>query len=132
MPDQAPATFGEQLSWEPEFPKIRPARLIASWLVSALALLVAAALVPGAEIKRFWGALLVALIVAVLNAIVPPLIAALRLPFTLVAGFLLVLAADAAILLAADSSPKGRSSSTGSLTRCSWRSSRPQLASCFR
>ena len=102
MPDRAPAAFGEQLSWEPEFPKIRPARMIASWLVSALSLLVAAALIPGAEIKRFWGALLVALIVAVLNAIVPPLIAALRLPFTLVAGFLLVLAADAAILLAAD------------------------------
>ena len=69
MPDQAPAAFGEQLSWEPEFPKIRPARMIASWLVSALSLLVAAAIVPGAEIEGFWGALLVALIVAVLNAI---------------------------------------------------------------
>ena len=35
-------------------------------------------------------------IVAVLNAVIPPLLAALRLPLTLVLGFLLVLVADAA------------------------------------
>ena len=33
--------------------------------------------------------------IAVINAVLPPIIAALRLPFTLVAGFLLVLVADA-------------------------------------
>ncbi|HXV33570.1 MAG TPA: phage holin family protein, partial [Gaiellaceae bacterium] len=99
--------YGEQLAWEPEFPKIRPARLITSWLVAALSLLAAAWIAPGAEIASFWGALLVALVVAVLNAVLPPLIAALRLPFTLVTGFLLVLAADAAILLAADSLTDG-------------------------
>jgi uncharacterized membrane protein YvlD (DUF360 family) len=106
MPEPSPG-FGERLSWEPEFPKIRPARLIASWLVAALSLLAAAWIVPGAEIAGFWGALLVAMVVAVLNAVLPPLIAALRLPFTLVAGFLLVLAADAAILLAADGLTEG-------------------------
>ena len=36
------------------------------------------------------------LIVAALNAVIPPLLAALRLPLTLVLGFLLVLIADAA------------------------------------
>ena len=41
-------------------------------------------------------------IVAALNAVLPPLLAALKLPFTLVAGFLLVLLADALMLLAAD------------------------------
>ena len=49
-----PATFNEQLSWEPEFPKIRPARLIAAWLVAALSLLAAAAIIPGASIEGFW------------------------------------------------------------------------------
>ena len=44
----------------------------------------------------FWGALLVAAIVAALNAVIPPVLAALRLPLTLVLGFLLVLIADAA------------------------------------
>ena len=48
----------------------------------------------------------VAAIVAVLNAMLPPLVAALRLPFTVVIGFLLVLALDAAmLLLAADVAP---------------------------
>ena len=107
MAARPPAGFGEALSWEPEFPKLRPARLLASWLVSAAALMVAAAIVPGASIADFWGALLVAAIVAGLNALLPPLIAALRLPFTLVAGFLLVLLVDAGILLLADSLTDG-------------------------
>jgi uncharacterized membrane protein YvlD (DUF360 family) len=99
--------FGERVGWNPEAPKLRPARVLASWVTSALALLAAASIVPGAHIESFWGALLVAAVVAVLNAILPPVIASLRLPFTLVLGFLLVLAADAAILLLADSITDG-------------------------
>ena len=53
---------------------------------------------PGVDVKSFWGALLVAAIVAALNAVIPPVLAALRLPLTLVLGFLLVLIADALIL----------------------------------
>ena len=42
-----------------------------------------------------------------LNAIIPPLLAALRLPFTVGLGFLAVLAADAAaLLIAADAAPQ--------------------------
>jgi uncharacterized membrane protein YvlD (DUF360 family) len=81
-------------------------RLIVAWLASALALLLAAGLIPGADIRGFGGAVVVAAIVAVLNAILPPVIAALRLPFTVGIGFLLILALDAAILLiAADIAP---------------------------
>ena len=60
-------------------------------------------IVPNVEIKTFWGALLTAVVIAVLNAVLPPIVAALRLPFTLVLGFLLVLVLDAAMLLAASS-----------------------------
>ena len=45
---------------------------------------------------------MVAVVVAALNAVIPPVLAALRLPLTLVLGFLLVLVADAVILLIAD------------------------------
>ena len=56
--------------------------------------------------RGFGGAVVVAAIVAVLNAVLPPVIAALRLPFTVAIGFLLVLALDAAmLLLAADIAP---------------------------
>jgi uncharacterized membrane protein YvlD (DUF360 family) len=93
-------------AWSPGRPPLRPLRLVAAWLASALALLLAAALIPGADIRDFGGAVVVAAIVAVLNAILPPLIAALRLPFTVGIGFLLILALDAAILLlAADIAP---------------------------
>ena len=105
--DGSGAAFGDRLTWKPERPRLRPAGLIVSWIVSALALLVAAEILPGASVEGFWGALLVAAVVGVLNALVPPLIAALRLPFTLVLGFLLVLFADAAMLVAADALTEG-------------------------
>ena len=68
--------------WHPERPRLRPIRLVVSWLLAALALLVAAWLVPGVSITGFWGAACAAALIAVLNALLPPLIAALRLPYT--------------------------------------------------
>ena len=61
--------------------------------------MVASGILSGVHIDGFGGALLVAVIVGALNAVIPPALAALRLPFTLVLGFLLVLVADAIILL---------------------------------
>jgi uncharacterized membrane protein YvlD (DUF360 family) len=87
------------LAWKPERLRLRPVRLVFAWLASALGLLAAAAIMPGAEVRGFAGAVIVAAIVAVLNAVLPPVIAALRIPFTVGIGFLLVLALDAAILL---------------------------------
>ena len=87
---------------QPERPRWRLVPLLAAWLASGVALMVAAGILPGVSIDNFWGALLIAAITAALNAIIPPLLAALRLPLTLVLGFLLVLAADAGILLIAD------------------------------
>jgi uncharacterized membrane protein YvlD (DUF360 family) len=77
---------------------LRPGRLALSWLLSALALLFAAAVLPGVTITGFWGAVTVAAAVGVLNALAPPLVAALRLPATLVVGFLALLALDALII----------------------------------
>jgi uncharacterized membrane protein YvlD (DUF360 family) len=94
------------LAWRPVRPRLRAGRLAAAWLASALGLLLAAGLVPGADVRGLGGAIAVAAIVAALNAVLPPVIAALRLPFTVVIGFLLVLALDAAmLLLAADIAP---------------------------
>jgi uncharacterized membrane protein YvlD (DUF360 family) len=82
-------------------PKIKPLRLVVSWLIAALALFVAAWIVPHVEIKTFLGAVVVSLIIAILNALLLPLVAAIRVPFTLAVGFLLVLILDALMLLAA-------------------------------
>ncbi len=84
-------------------PTIHPGRLVLSWLVSAVALFIAAWIVPHVEIQTFLGALATAAAIAVLNAALLPLVAAVRLPFTLVLGFLVVLVLDALMLLAAAS-----------------------------
>jgi uncharacterized membrane protein YvlD (DUF360 family) len=95
--------YGQAVTWQPERPRFKPLRLLISWFVTATALWVAAAILPGVHIEGVWGALAVAAVVAALNAVLPPLVAALRLPFMLALGFLLVLALNAFVLkLASD------------------------------
>jgi uncharacterized membrane protein YvlD (DUF360 family) len=90
--------YGRAVTWQPDRPRFRPLRLLISWFFTATALWVAAAILPGVHVEGFWGAVVVAALVAALNAVLPPLVAALRLPFMLVLGFLLVLALDAFVL----------------------------------
>src|SRR5881394_1176814 len=94
--------YGRAPAWSPERPKLRPLRLVVGWLAAALALFAAAWIVPGAHVNGFWGALAATAAIAILNALLPPLVAALRLPFMLLVGLVLVLIVDALILLAAD------------------------------
>jgi uncharacterized membrane protein YvlD (DUF360 family) len=90
--------YGERVRWEPQRPRFRVAQLLVAWLVAAISVIVAAAIVPGVAIDDFWGALLVAVVVALLNALLPPVVASFRLPYGLVLGFVLVLFVDAAML----------------------------------
>ncbi len=94
----SPASYGEAVSWKPERPKFRPLRLLLSWALTAAALHIAALILPGVDIVGAGGALLVAAVVAALNAVLPPLLAALRLPFMLALGFVLVLLLNALVL----------------------------------
>ena len=95
--------YGETPSWEPARPRLRLRRLLVAWVTAALAVYVATWLLPGVHVEGPLGAFAAAALIAVLNALLPPLIAALRLPFMLVAGFLLVLLVDAWIFkLASD------------------------------
>jgi uncharacterized membrane protein YvlD (DUF360 family) len=57
--------------------------------------------VPGVAIEGWWSALLATVVIAILNALLPPVLAALRLPFALVLGLLLVLVLDAAMFMLA-------------------------------
>ena len=94
-------TYGEAVGWHPERPKYQPLRVLLSWLLSAAALLIAATIVPGVSVEGFGGAVVAALLIAVLNAILPPIVAALRLPFMALLGFVAVLVLDALMLLLA-------------------------------
>ena len=97
----APSEYGEPVSWEPDKPKFKPLRLLISWFLTAIALLVAAIILPGVNIVDRWDALWMAAVVALLNALLPPLLAALRLPFMIGLGFILILILNALVLLAA-------------------------------
>ena len=93
--------YGETLTWEPATPRLRPLRLLVSWIVAAASVWVAAALIPGVTLDQEGAAFVTAALIGVLNAVLPPVIVALRLPFALVTGFLGVLIADALMLLIA-------------------------------
>ncbi len=103
MSSATQAQYGERPEWGVGRPRFHVFRLLLAWILSALALLAAAWIVPGAAVHDFANALAAAAVIGVLNAILPPIVAAVRLPFVAALGFLVVLVLDALMLLAADS-----------------------------
>jgi uncharacterized membrane protein YvlD (DUF360 family) len=95
------AAYGAGVEWQPTKPRLHPLRLVVSWAIAAASVYVAAALLPGVSLGAVGGAFIIAALIAVLNAVLPPVVAALRLPFTLALGFVLVLVVDAVVLRAA-------------------------------
>ncbi len=98
MSEEGADSYGEMVRWEPATPRLHVLRLLASWVVAAASVAIAAWIVPGVDLEQTGAAFAVAALIAILNAVLPPVLAALRLPFMLVAGFLVVLAADALVL----------------------------------
>ena len=108
--DRAPvdpaSAYGQELTWHPEIPRLHVQWLVITWVVGAASVGAAAWLLPGMALERSGAAFLVAALVAILNAIVPPVLAALRLPYMVGLGFILLLLADALVLrLAAEALP---------------------------
>jgi uncharacterized membrane protein YvlD (DUF360 family) len=94
--------YDEAPTWGLGRPGLHPVRIVVTWLLTAAALLVAAWILPGASVAKFGSALVAVIVIAALNALFPPLVAAIRLPFVALVGFLVVLVLDALMLLAAD------------------------------
>lgn len=94
--------YGAEPTWRPERLRFRPLRLLLSWLIAGLSVNAAAAVLSGFTIEEAGGGLLVAALIGVVNAVLPPLIAALRLPFALATGFLGLLAVNTWALHSAD------------------------------
>jgi uncharacterized membrane protein YvlD (DUF360 family) len=101
------AEFGAQPRRTDVRPSVRPLRLLLSLVVGAISVFVAAAILPGFDVGRFADAVLIALAIGLLNALLAPLVAAIRLPYTVATSFLLTLALDVGLLLLADSLTEG-------------------------
>ena len=93
--------YGRELTWSPQAPRYNIFHVLVSWLVTGVSVFIAAAIVPHVSVGSFSDALAAAVLIAALNAVLPPVVAALRLPFTLALGFVLVLVLDAVMLLLA-------------------------------
>lgn len=73
-----------------------------SWLLNAIAVIVSAYLIPWVAVDTFWTALVVALVLAIVNTVLKPLLILLTLPiniltlglFTFVINALLILLTD--------------------------------------
>jgi uncharacterized membrane protein YvlD (DUF360 family) len=83
-------------------PELHPLRVLVSLLVTTASILLAAGLLPGLQVGDFWTTLLAAVVIGAMNAAFAPIVASVRLPYTVATSFLLLLVLDAALLLAAD------------------------------
>jgi uncharacterized membrane protein YvlD (DUF360 family) len=103
VPTAPQPSYGAPVVWEPATPRLGLVRTLVSWIVAAAAVEVAAWITPGVSLGATGSAFLVAAAIGIFNAVLPPMLAALRLPLTVALGFLLVLIADALLLQAAAS-----------------------------
>jgi len=79
-------------------PELRIRSLLVGWILAVTGLLTAAVLLPGLRIDGLLGAFGVVAVIGIVNALIVPVVARTRLPFTILSGFLLVLILDAAVL----------------------------------
>lgn len=77
-------------------------KFILRLLLSALAVVLLAKILPGVDVASYWIAILVALVLSLLNALVKPLLIIFTLPVTILTLGLFLLIINAVIILLAD------------------------------
>lgn len=78
-------------------------KILIHWIVSALAIIVAAYLLPGVEVDGLTAALIVAVVLGAVNAFLRPLFVLLTLPITILSLGLFVLVINGALVMLAAS-----------------------------
>ena len=77
--------------------------ILIGWIVSALAIIVAAYLLPGVRVDSFTTGLVVAVVLGIINAFLKPLLLLLTLPINIVTLGLFTLVINALLVLVAAS-----------------------------
>ena len=76
-------------------------RILINLLISALAVVIGAYLLPGVQVNSFFDAVLVAIIIALLNAFLKPILVMLTIPITFITLGLFLFVIDAAVIMIA-------------------------------
>jgi putative membrane protein len=77
-------------------------RFLVNIIIMTIAVYVAASLLPGVMVADFLTSLVVAVVLALLNAIVKPVLVFLTIPFTIITFGLFLLVINAVVVLLAD------------------------------
>jgi putative membrane protein len=75
---------------------------IVRFLLSGVAVMLTAYLLPGVHVKDYWAALLVAFLLSIVNAIVKPILIVLTIPITVISLGLFLLVINALMILLVD------------------------------
>lgn len=75
--------------------------ILANWLLSSLALLAASYILPGVHVRGFFVAMVVVVVLALINAIIKPVLILLTLPITIVTLGLFTFVINALMVLLA-------------------------------
>src|SRR5271166_1883378 len=73
--------------------------ILLNWLITTLAVLAAAYLLPGVTVKNFFAGLLTALVLGLVNAILRPILVILTFPLTLLTLGLFIFVINALLVL---------------------------------
>ena len=76
-------------------------RILINLLISAIAVIIGAYLIPGVQVSSFMDAILVAIIIALLNTFLKPILVVLTIPITFITLGLFLFVIDAAVILLA-------------------------------
>jgi|SRR5579864_768701 putative membrane protein len=72
--------------------------LIVRWIINAIALYLTTLIVPGVRVPDFWGAVVAALVLGIVNAVIRPVVLILTLPLTILTLGLFTLVINAGML----------------------------------
>ena len=73
--------------------------ILVNWLVTTVAVLIAAYLLPGVTVRSFFAGLLAALVLGLVNAVLRPILVILTLPITLLTLGLFIFVINALLVL---------------------------------
>ena len=74
-------------------------RLLINWLITTVAILITAYLLPGVTVRSFVAAVVTALVLGLINAIIRPILIVLTLPLTIVTLGLFIFILNALLVL---------------------------------